>query len=197
MDLGLMKYLPEAAVAQVYDLLQQHPCDIKVVAGRISKHGDFRKKQGAVPLITINRNLNSYRFLITLIHELAHLLTFERYGRVRPHGIEWKQTFKQLMLPFLRSDVFPKDVLQLLAGHIKNPKATVDSDLALSLALKHYDQLNGKSFIFELPLDTKFLYRNRVFIKGAKRRTRFGCLEENTGKLYLFHHNAEVEKVVK
>ncbi len=196
MDLGLKKYLPEAAVVQVYDLIQKHPCDIKIVAGRVSKHGDFRKKYKAAPLITINSNLNSYRFLITLIHELAHLVTFERYGRVRPHGVEWKQTFKELMLPFLRPEIFPGDLLQLLAGHFINPKATVDSDLSLSLALKHYDELNGKNFIFELPLESKFLYRNRVFIKGAKRRTRFGCLEENTGKLYLFHHNAEVEKVV-
>ncbi len=191
----LKDYLPKAAIDQVYELVQSHPCVIKIVAGRLSKHGDFRKKHNGAPQITINHNLNSYRFLLTLVHEMAHLVTFKNYGRVRPHGAHWKQTFKELMLPFLRPEIFPSDLLRLLARHFKNPKATIDSDIQLSLALKQYDDLNGKNFIFELPKESRFVYNNRVFIKGAKRRTRFGCLEERSGKLYLFHHNAEVEKL--
>ena len=195
MKTSLAQFLPKTAVADAQHLIERYPCDIKIVEDRVTKHGDFRKKANGYQQITINRNLNPYRFLLTLVHELAHLATFEQHGRVRPHGVEWKRIFQELILPFLRPDIFPSEVLRLLAKHFKNPKATIDSDIKLSWALKQYDDLNGKNFIFELPLETRFIYKNRVFIKGEKRRTRFGCLEEKSGKLYLFHHHAEVEKV--
>jgi len=34
-----------------------------------------------------------------------------------------------------------------------------------------------------------------IFVKGTKRRTRFGCKEISTGKTYLFHQNAEVDLI--
>lgn len=195
MKSSLAKYIPKAALDDTLSLLDQYPCQLKVVTKRTTKHGDFRRLASGGQQITINNDLNQYRFLLTLIHEIAHLVTFEQFGRVQPHGKEWKQTFQRLILPFLRPGVFPSELLGLLAQHFKNPKATIDSDITLSLALKQYDERNGKSFIFELPLETRFVYKNRVFIKGARRRTRFGCTEVKSGKLYLFHHNAEVEKV--
>ena len=81
----------------------------------------------------------------------------------------------------------------VLANYLKNPKAATDSDVKLSLVLKQFDERNGKNFIFEIPLESRFVYNKRIFVKGAKRRTRFGCVEVNSGKTYLFHQNAEVE----
>ena len=192
---ALQKYIPEAAVDQVVDLLNEYPCTLKIVKNRKTKHGDFRRLPNGKQVITINNDINEYRFLLTLIHELAHLVTYKKYIRVKPHGVEWKRCFQYLMLPFLRPEIYPDSLLPLLANYLKNPKASTDTDIKLSLALKQYDERNGKSFIFELPLEQKFMYNKRIFVKGEKRRTRFGCTEINSGKIYLFHQNAEVELV--
>jgi len=189
----LSKYLPEASLDLVIDLLNQHPCKLKIVNNRKTKHGDFRKLPTGQYQITINNDLNNYRFLLTLIHEIAHLVYQKKYGRVKPHGVEWKRAFQHLMLPFLRPEIYPKKILSLLAKYLKNPKAATDSDVNLSLALKQFDEQNGKNFIFELPLESKFVYNKRIFVRGAKRRTRYGCVEVKSGKTYLFHQNAEVE----
>ena len=145
--------------------------------------------------ITINSNLNPFRFLITLIHEIAHFEAYKSYGKlIKPHGSEWKSVFQHLMLPFLRPDVFPNEVLPFLATHFKNPKASSDSDTVLALKLKQFDLPNGKTFIFEVPEGAVFkLYNGKLFRKGLKRRTRFECTDMATGRLYVFNPNAEVE----
>jgi hypothetical protein len=98
------------------------------------------------------------------------------------------------MLPFLRPEIFPMELLPLLAKHFKNPKASSDTDTDLALALKQFNETNDKTYIFELPLGQAFkLYNGRVFKRGEKRRKRFECVEVKTGKLYLFNPNAEVE----
>jgi hypothetical protein len=98
------------------------------------------------------------------------------------------------MLPFLNPDVFPKELLPLLAKHFKNPKASSDTDARLSLALKQFDASNDKTYVFEVPIGGNFkLYNGKVFKKGDTRTKRIECVEIGTGKLYLFNPNAEVE----
>ncbi len=193
MKQNLSKYLSDTSVDLVIELLDQHPCKLKIVNNRKTKHGDFRKLPTGEYQITINNDLNTYRFLLTMIHEIAHLVTHKKFGRVKPHGLQWKQTFQHLMLPFLSPEIYPPEILSLLANYLKNPKAATDSDVRLSFALKQFDARNDKSFMFELPLESKFIYNKRIFVRGVKRRTRFGCIEIRTGKTYLFHQNAEVD----
>ena len=121
------------------DLLDKHPCYLKIVNNRKTKHGDFRKTPDGTYQITINYGLNPYRFLLTLIHEIAHLVTYKKHNKVKPHGIEWKLNFQHLMLPFLKPEIIPNDLMPLLANYLKNPKASTDADVNLSLALKKYD----------------------------------------------------------
>ena len=191
----LRKYLPESSVILVVELLKNNPCHLKIVKNRKTKHGDFRKYSNGDYQITINNDLNMYRFLLTLVHEIAHLVTYKKYKNIRPHGMEWKRNFQGLMLPFVNPEVYPKEILPFLAKYLINPKASTDADVNLSLALKKYDEFKDKSFIFEIPIDSKFAHNNKIFIRGNKRRTRYECLEVLTDKKYLFHQNAEVDLV--
>jgi SprT protein len=191
----LQEYIPEKAISKVIELLDHDKLNVKVKKERKTRHGDYKRLPNGNHQITVNSNLNHYRFLITLIHEIAHFEAFNNYGRlIKPHGLEWKRTFQHLMLPFINPDVFPMELLPLLATHFKNPKASSDTDIKLAYALKQFDAPNNKTFIFEVPLHESFqIYNGRIFRKGLKRRTRYECVELKTSKTYLFNANVEVE----
>lgn len=191
----LQKYLPSHAVPVIFQLIEENRIHLKIVNERVTRHGDYRRTPEGIHQITVNSNLNQYRFLITTVHEIAHLIAFEKFGRaIKPHGEEWKFTFQQLMLPFIRPEIFPSRLLPLIARHFKNPRASSDTDAQLSVALKEFDPENDKNYIFELPAGGSFkIYNGKIFRKGAKRRKLYECVELSTGKVYLFQPNAQVE----
>jgi SprT protein len=191
----LLKYIPEHAVPMCFELIKANHVHLKIVNERITRHGDYRRDANGSHIITVNFSQNKYRFLITLIHEIAHLVAFEKYGRnIKPHGDEWKLTFQRLMVPFIRPEIFPNNLLSLIARHFRNPKASSDTDATLALALKQYDPINDKHYVFEIPFGSTFrIHNGKIFKKIALRTKRFECLEVNTGKTYLFNPNAEVE----
>lgn len=192
----LSKYIPEHAVASVFELIKSNSVHLKIVNERRTRHGDYRKAINGKHEITVNANLNKYRFLITLVHEIAHLAAFEKYGRmIKPHGNEWKLTFQQLMLPFIRPEIFPHSVLPLVANHFRNPTASSDTDARLAYSLKQFDERKPDIlYIHELPTGSMFRIKNgKIFQKKGLRVKRYECLEIKTGKLYLFNANAEVE----
>ncbi len=198
MNSTLQKYLPERAVAPCFELIQTHGVHLKIVNHRVTRHGDYRRMPNGMHQITVNASLNKYRFLITLVHEIAHLVAFEQHGRrIKPHGVEWKRTFQHLMVPFIRPEVFPSQLLPIIANHFKNPKASSSTDARLSIALKAFDvEERTQSYVYELPAGSIFrLYNGRIFKKGNKKVKRYECVELSTGRLYLFQPNAEVELV--
>ena len=190
----LLKYIPEHAVKPVFELIVANNVHLKIVNERVTRHGDYRSLAGKHE-ITVNANLNKYRFLMTLVHEIAHLVAFEKFGRhIKPHGNEWKYVFQQLMVPFIRPEIFPAQLLPLLARHFRNPSASSDTDATLSLALKQFDGEKDTNYIFELPYGSLFRIKNgKIFRKGAQRAKRFECEEIATRRTYLFNPNAEVE----
>ncbi|MBP6040345.1 MAG: SprT-like domain-containing protein [Flavobacterium sp.] len=191
----LARYLPEHAVQAVFELIVSNQVHLKIVNERQTRHGDYRRALNGKHEITVNASLNKYKFLITLIHEIAHLVAFEKFGsNIKPHGDEWKITFQRLMVPFIRPEIFPQHLLPLLARHFRNPSASSDTDTTLSLALKQFDQENDKNYVFEIPYGSVFRISNgKIFKKIAVRTKRFECMEISTGKTYLFNPNAEVE----
>lgn len=191
----LEKYIPTHAVEPVFGLIKANDVHLKIVNERKTRHGDYRRLPEGNHQITVNANLNQYRFLITLIHEIAHLIAFESFGRnIKPHGLEWKRTFQKLMLPFIHPQIFPAELLPVIARHFRNPRASSDTDPHLSVALKRLDPENDKNYIFEVPLGSIFrIYNGKIFKKGERRVKRFECMEMETGKIYLFQPNAEVE----
>jgi hypothetical protein len=190
----LEHHIPKQAVQQVETLLEHDNLSVLIKKERKTRHGDYRRLPNGRHQITINSNLNHYRFLITLIHEIAHFETYKSYGKfIKPHGLEWKRTFQHLMLPFLNPEVFPIGLLPLLAKHFKNPKASSDTDTQLAFALKQFDAPNDNTYVFEVPFGNYFkLYNGRIFKKGNKRTKRYECVEVKSGRIYLFNPNAEV-----
>ncbi|MGK0428740.1 MAG: hypothetical protein ACJARX_000394, partial [Psychroserpens sp.] len=108
----LQEYIPHKAFAKVMALLDHDKLSVTVKRERKTRHGDYRRLPNGQHQITVNSNLNHYRFLITLIHEIAHFEAYKSYGRsIKPHGLEWKHTFQHLMLPFMNPDIFPMELL--------------------------------------------------------------------------------------
>jgi hypothetical protein len=133
--------------------------------------------------------LNKYSFLITFIHELAHLKVYKQYiNRVSPHGKEWKKIYKELMMEYIQIGVFPEVIQTLLEESIKNAKASSTSDLKLSRALHQFDNTTGHVRIEELPTEAIFKTQNgKQFKKGERVRTRYKCLNLQNDRIYLFN----------
>lgn len=194
---NIFDFLPEAAVNGVKDLLAREHLEIKLKGERKTRHGDYRMLPNGRHQITINTNLNHYKFLITLIHELAHLKAYKDFGKhIKPHGKEWKFSFQKLMLPFINPCVFPQELLGAVAHHFKSPRASSDTDHHLAFALKKFDPDSAKVYVQDLEVGTYFkLYNGRIFKRGIQRRKRIECEEQVSGKLYLFNPLAEVDLI--
>ncbi|MEJ7683497.1 MAG: SprT-like domain-containing protein [Segetibacter sp.] len=106
---ALVEYLPPDTFLPVAAYLQQYKVHLTITRERKSILGDYRNAHNNHNhRISVNENLNTWSFLVTLLHELAHLLTFEKYGnKVQSHGREWKILFGQLLAQFIKSKVFP------------------------------------------------------------------------------------------
>jgi SprT protein len=192
----LKKYLPEQSVPLIAEWIVKYDFKLKIKKERNSRLGDYTSpRNGQNHLITINHNLNRYAFLITLVHEIAHLVTYNQHkDNVNPHGKEWKQNFRELIQPFLNTDIFPVEVFSALRKYMMNPAASSCSDVQLLKTLKLHDENSETVFLEYLPANAVFLYNgSRVFKKGERIRKRFKCIEISTGAIYLFNPLAEVE----
>ena len=193
----IKNYVPHASFPQLSEYLSQWKVNLIITRKRYTKHGDFRALPKGGHQITVNEMSNPYRFLITTLHEIAHLVAFKDFGpRIKPHGNEWKHVFKKIMLPFLVPEIFPEDLLRVLQLHFRNPKASSDTDTQLAVVLNKFDPANEKNYIFELESGSVFeIHNGRRFIRGKKRTKRYECREVEGKRLYLFSPHAQVIKI--
>ena len=197
---ALANYLPEGAFEPVVQLIHQYKVHLTVTRERKSVLGDYRHPfLGSNHKITVNGNLNKYEFLITLLHELAHLLCFEQYrNRVEAHGKEWKNIYGSLLKAFIDLNLFPDDITKSLKKTLLNPAATANGETALLLVLRRYNPLKKAGVVVLAHLADGTLFKEikgRTFRKIKLRRKRIECIEIATGNIYLFSALSEVEIV--
>jgi len=194
----LKKHVPENAVHYCLDLWTAIPFHFKVTRKRNSKLGDYRYDyRDKSHAISVNADLNPYAFLITYIHEFAHLLTTERQGRKhQPHGKEWKANFKELMEPVLTDLIFPKEVFWPLLTHMKKPKASTHADARLVHALRKFDEHENDLVPLSLVEEGDiFEFNQRQYKKLNLRRTRVLCQESGSSRKYLISKMALVRQL--
>lgn len=194
----LRRYFPEAAIPMVAEAYSQSRFNLRFKRPRTSKLGDFRAPRNSDELctITLNQDLNPYQMLVTFVHELAHYQVHVNYPRKRlePHGEEWKQTFTQLLLPYLKPEIFPEDILQALYHHLQHIKASSTADQHLAKVMKRYDTKSTEVLTVEdIPEDAVFQLKNGMtFKKGPKRRTRYQCECLDNGRTYSVSGLSEI-----
>ena len=191
----LSSRVPPAALDYCIALWEQYTFTFKLRKKRITKVGDFSCRKNQVPTITVNQDSHPYLFVLTYVHEIAHLIVHRNHGwKAEAHGQIWKDTFRELMVPLLRSDVFPPDLLRELSRHMLNPKATSFSDSQLSAVLRKHDERQQHVVILDqLPEGSTFGFQGRWFTKGPRRRTRVLCAEVKTHRKFLVPADAPVE----
>lgn len=194
----LRTHLPLNTLDYCFALWRSSPFELKITRTRQTKVGDFTSRRDIKhPRITLNHDLNPYLFLVTYIHEVAHLYVYLKYGnRVDPHGEEWKNAFKHLMSPILRDSVFPPEILYLLVSHMHNPKASSFADAELTRAFRMFDK-NAEQFtaLSDVPEGSIFQFQKRYFQKGKLKRTRILCKELKSKRNYLIPAEVLVSNV--
>lgn len=193
----LAHYLPQDSLEPVLYYLHLYKIHLTITRERNSILGDYRHAINQKNhRISINGNLNKFSFLVTLLHEIAHLLAFEIYGnRIAPHGKEWKNEYSKILAQFLLKKIFPADIEMALLKSIQNPSATSCGEEHLMRVLKKYDaKKEGELLIEQLLLGQLFKLKDgRVFQKGEKLRKRHKAVDVKTKQVYLFSGVYEVE----
>ena len=189
----LEKFAPAAFTPYLADCILGAGVQFKIVPGRKTKLGDFRTHPlQTKPIITVNGDLNPYSFLITALHELAHLDTYRQYGwKVAAHGLEWKTAFRHRLLPLLESKALPSELHHVLEKSFVRLKASSGGDVQLSRVLRTFD-LKEEITLESLPRNAHFYLNNKHFIKGELRRTRYLCTEFGSNRIYLVHALAAI-----
>jgi SprT protein len=194
----LQNYLPPNTCEVVIEFMQTYKIHLKIKRERVSILGDYRPAHDGKPhTISVNSNLNMYHFLITFLHELAHLINHLNHGRkVMPHGKEWKAVFAILLNRFTNENVFPNDIEKALQQSMQNLAASTCSDPHLFKVLRKYDEASHKIMVDELKQGDSFKTdKHQTFTLLEKRRTRFVCEEIETKRRYLFPGIYEVWKI--
>ncbi len=191
---ALQPFLPKGSANIVTEMLRDESFHLIVSRPRKTKLGDFRPpRNGETPQLTVNGNLNQYAFLITLVHEIAHLKIWNKHkNRVSPHGDEWKNLYSGLLTQFLNKGIFPPHVEVALRQHVNQPKYTTGADAKLTLALRQFDGPSDLVSLKELPIGTNFNLSGRQFVLGEKLRSRYLCVDVANGKKYRVHGLAQV-----
>lgn len=193
---NLTTYISEDAAVYIEKITRGLTLKIRVTKERESKYGDYLQSVNGKPQrITVNGNLDKFSFLITFLHELAHLKAFEEYGnKIKAHGTEWKLMFFEIINNSLNHKLFPDEI----AGVIKE-QYIIKKDLSFYSRVKITDSINKYLNITipkrleDFPINSSVELINGMHVKIIEaKRTRFLCKCINDNKMYYVQKKIEV-----
>ena len=189
-------FVPEDSVDIVVRWITEYKVTLTITNSRQSVFGDYRWPQhNKGHRISVNGDLNAYAFLITFVHEMAHLTAWEKFrNTVASHGKEWKHEYKTLMDEFAGRKIFPADIRTAFKQHLVAPSHSHSIDETLMKVLRKYDKVKG-NYLSDLEEGSLFEYQRKIYRKGKKLRKRFKCVEVKTHREYLFNPIAEVKGI--
>jgi len=196
----LIKYVDVLAAVQISNWINYYNIHLRITRERKTKLGDYSHPiiNRSYHKISINGNLNKYAFIITFIHELAHLRVWNnnKFKRVQPHGIEWKNEYFSLLTSMNTSDFFAEEVQIAIINHLQKIKSSTAYDNQLMKILNKYN-LNFKEqiFITDIEVGTRFSFRGRIFEKREKIKTRIKCKCITNSRYYTFSETTPIEKI--
>jgi hypothetical protein len=163
---NLEHFIPPGTYPQVYSLLYKYKIHLTVTQNDDS---------GCIidGPISVNGNLNTYAFLIDLLHKISHQLAL-----TETHDDEWKYQFSTLLEPFIQDGAFPEDIKRVLIPYNEDK---------LKQVLKLYDPLN------EDVAEKSTLGAGMTFLAIA---TTLGILTQIVFIIYLSIYNPQIIKYV-
>lgn len=188
---SLQNFIPDGSFDVLIRYIETYRIHLTISRARKTILGDYRHAAHQKNhRISVNGNLNKYEFLITLLHEIAHLLTFTQHGnKVEAHGAEWKNNYRMLLTEFMALNIFPSEINDGLQRSLISPSATANGETELLKILRRYDTDSNPEvcMIHEMQLGSEFRSKDgRVFRIIEKKRTRYRCEEVATKRLYSF-----------
>lgn len=189
---------PGTATLYVRQIESVRGINFKLTRERSSKNGDYRPN--VTPWrhqISVNITLPPFHFLVTLLHETAHLMVHERYkAHGEPHGSRWQAAFSELIVPYIQPGVLPHEMAHALSNHVAKGFATTTGDPLLLAVFRKLDgSANFITTLETLPDGAVFALQGQLFRKGQKLRTFYKCLSLSNQREYRVRATAEVEKV--
>lgn len=184
-------FLPPGCFEDVIYYLKQYKVHLTITRERKSILGNYRNKiADKNHRITVNGSLNNYSFLITLLHELAHLIAYVKFEKkILPHGSEWKNEYSKILAQFISKKIFPQDIEKVLLTGLQSPAASSCADAHLMRVLRKYDTNRKQDLVLVEELPEGCLFKipgGKIYKKGERIRKRYKCTEVATGKIYLF-----------
>ncbi len=198
---SLAPFMPEHALDEVVILLQKFPIHLGLMAPRSRVYGDYLSpaKVGGYHKITVNGDLNKYAFLLTFLHEYAHLLVFVGCGpRAQAHGSEWKTQFRLLLQRFVEQRMFPEDICVALRNYMVRMPASTSADPQLMRVLERYNERKrpeNETTVEKLSFGERFSYNGEVFRRGERLRKNYLCVRVSDEMRFRFNPVAKVLRI--
>ena len=186
---GLYDDIMSTAGSLVPYTLTYSECNVKSFVGHCNLKGmDCH--------IRVSSEYTGIRYFLTLTHEIAHAITWSKYGfdkkKIKPHGKEWKDEYRSFVLRFMGKGYFSVDLEHAINVHMLNPPfdAKIHSEIQKVLN-------PGQIPVGEVNYDCKFRFLNseQVYKKLDKQYSKVTVMTVENHTLYTVHKNTMIVRV--